>query len=168
MTHKASSMKLQAQFARYQLSLNDFEEALSYLYAKPAADAAVIRRALLTSAIVAYARPFTQNETQKSSPSTSTVALKVSRLLTAEQLLLHKALIEMRHKAVAHSTSKVRPVFHWPQDQASYIAGNLVFDPLSQSIDRPHFASLCETLHNACRSAMLELNAKIHEANSAV
>lgn len=159
--------KLRAQLARYVLSLNDFEEALSYLYARPAEDATVIRRALLTSAIVAYARPFTQNETESSAASTSTVALKLSKLLTAEQLILHTAIIEMRHKAIAHSTSQFRPVHHQAFGPAAYSAGHLVFDPLKEPIDRPLFAATCEALHAACQSALLHLNAKLAQAGGA-
>lgn len=167
MSRDAPIEKLQAQFARYVLSVNDFEEALSYLYAKPAAGDVVARRALLIAAIVAYARPFTQNETEGSATATSSVALSLPKLLSGDQLTLHSALLEMRHKAIAHSTSKIRPVLHAPHGELTYSAGHLVFDPLTQSIDRKMFASICEALHAACKSAMLELNSKISKPEGA-
>lgn len=159
--------RLRAQLARFHLSSNDFEEALSYLYAKPASDAAVIRRALLTAAIVAYARPFSQNEPGASSGATSTVALKPRKLLSPDQLVLHERLLEMRNRAIAHSESEVRPVFHVAWEPPAHLVGHQVFDPLTQPIDRPLFASMCETLHAECSSSVSRLSAKIHELENA-
>jgi|GEM_PF-5899535 hypothetical protein len=73
MSTVAKIEKLQAQVARYILSSNDFEEALSYFYPRPPEDTVVIRRALLTTAIIAYARPFTNNERGSSAEVTATV-----------------------------------------------------------------------------------------------
>ena len=159
--------KLRAQLARHLLSTNDFEEALSYLCAKPAEDAIAIRRALMTAAIIAYARPFTQNETDLESEATSTVALKPHKVLSEDELVQHKRLIEMRHLAIAHSTSALRPVLHRHLQPPGYLAGHQVFDPLTQAIDRPLFASACEKLHSASIAAMSELNCHIGKAEDA-
>lgn len=160
--------KLQAQLARFHLSSNDFEEALSYLYASPAADAVVIRRALLTAAILAYARPFSQNEPGDSSGATSTVALKPRKLLSPGQLELHELLLEIRNRAIAHSESKVRPVIHVAREPPALLVGHQVFDVLTQPIDRPLFASLCEALHTECANAVSNLSAQIHELENTV
>ncbi len=115
MSTVAKLEKLQAQAARYILSSNDFEEALSYLNAKPPEDTVVIRRALLTAAIVAYARPFTNNEKGSSAEVTATVSLKLNNILSKDELEQHKHLIEMRNLAIAHSTSELRPVLYTPR-----------------------------------------------------
>lgn len=163
MPDQALVAKLRAQLARYHLSSNDFEEALSYLYAHPADDAVVIRRALLTAAIVAYARPFSQNEPGTSAAATSTVALKPRKLLSADQSALHQRLLEMRNQAIAHSQSDARPVYHVALQPPALLVGHQAFDPLSMSIDRPLFASLCETLHSECGKAVSQLSAQIHQ-----
>ena len=162
-----TATKLEQQAARMILSLNDFEEALSYLYAKPAANATVVRRALLTSAIVAYARPFSENERGQRSQATAMVALRPKKLLTPEQLSLHNCLLDIRNRAIAHSTSEVRPVIHKVIRPAGSMSGHFVFDVMTQSIDRPLFASLCDVLHGACRKGLAEINDRIRGVQSA-
>jgi hypothetical protein len=166
MPSQASITQLRAQLARFHLSSNDFEEALSYLYAKPAIDAIVIRRALLTAAIVAYARPFTRNEITPAE-ATSTVALKPRKLLSPDQLALHERILKMRNQAIAHSQSDVRPVFHVALVPPAHLIGHQVFDPLTQSIDRPMFALLCERLHAECGISASKLSTRIHELENA-
>jgi hypothetical protein len=159
--------KIQAQVARYILSSNDFEEALSYLYARPPEDNVVIRRALLTAAIIAYARPFTNNEKGSSAEATATVSLKLNNILSKDELAQHKDLIEMRNLAIAHSTSELRPVVYNPLDPPTYLVGHHVFDPLTQAIDHTLFASACKKLRSACFASMSELNTQIRKATSA-
>ena len=158
--------KLKAQVARYILSSNDFEEALSYLYAKPPEDAVVIRRALLTAAIVAYARPFTNNEKGSSDKATATVSLKLSNILSKDEPAQHEDLIKMRNLAIAHSTSELRPVVCNHLDPPTYLVGHQVFDPLAQAIDRCLFSSACNKLYQACFGSISELNIQICKATS--
>ncbi|WP_128003582.1 hypothetical protein [Piscinibacter defluvii] len=159
--------KLRAQIARLILSINDFEEALGYLYAKPAEDAVAIRRALLSAAIVAYARPFTQNEADRSTKATSTVALKVKRVLSVEQLQLHNQLLDYRSRAIAHAEHALRPVHYAPLKHPIYVAGHQVFDVLAQPIDRPLFAANCEALRRAAYEVMTALDAQVRQSENA-
>jgi len=167
MARTADADKLRAQIARLILSINDFEEALSYLFAKPAKDAVAIRRALLSAAIVAYARPFTQNEADKSTKATSMVALKVKRVLSVEQLHLHDRLLEYRNRAIAHAEHELRPVQYAPLQHPAYLAGHHVFDVLTQPIDRTLFASNCEALRRTAYEDVTALDAQLRQSENA-
>jgi hypothetical protein len=165
---KPTVQKLRAQIARLALAVNDFDEALSYLQARPAEDATVMRRALLTAAIVAYARPFTQNESNPASAATPTVSLKLPQLLSKEQLQLHKALLLYRNKAIAHAEHALRPVFYpGNQSSGSLIYGWLNFDVLAESIDRPLMAASCVTLRQEAHQRIGELTEALAHAKNA-
>jgi hypothetical protein len=156
--------KLRAQVGRYILSYNDFEEALSYLWTKAPEENVIIRRALLTAAIIAYTRPFSSNQKGPSIVATATISLKVKNILSKEELALHKDLIKMRNLAIAHSTSELPHVVYYPKEPTAYVAGHHVFDPLTQTIDYTLFASACDKLRSACFDSMSKLNIQICKA----
>lgn len=66
--------------------------------------------ALLISAIVFYIRPFSENEKKSSTaPSAPRVSEDVLNGLSADELVLHKKLKELRNKAIAHAEWKYHP-----------------------------------------------------------
>jgi hypothetical protein len=54
--------RLEAQLYRARLSSDDFTEASEYLSKFSATGDDVVKRGLLTAAIVSYCRPFTKND----------------------------------------------------------------------------------------------------------
>src|SRR3989442_294088 len=89
---------LKKQFCRARISLNDFEQALEFLTVLESADADVPRRALLTSAVIAYSRPFSNNERSRSARATPRMRGTARSLFTPEQLLLHENVLNLRHE----------------------------------------------------------------------
>jgi hypothetical protein len=66
--------------------------------------------ALLISAIIYYARPFSSNEKKDSThPSESRVPEEVLSELLEEEIALHEKIITLRNKAVAHAEWSYHP-----------------------------------------------------------
>ncbi len=96
--------KLEAHFNRFMMSHLDIDEARQYLNALqelPWDASPIIRRALLTSAVVAYSRPFSGNENHPN--ATSQLAVKLDEWFSDAQKTLHQKVIDLRNEAVAHS-----------------------------------------------------------------
>ncbi len=58
--------------------------------------------ALLSFAVITYARPFSKNEKYENSPAISRVP-EIEAILTPEERILHKKIIDLRNKAIAHA-----------------------------------------------------------------
>ena len=104
------------RFNRTHISRRDFSKAISFI------DAAMLHElhkpeyeALLLGAIVYYARPFSGNERDNPPLSDTRLVLDVEGLLR-DDFELHKRLIEIRNKAVAHSEFAYYPVRLLPTD----------------------------------------------------
>lgn len=65
--------------------------------------------ALLIAAIIFYSRPFTGNERDKHAKANSKVAIEELLKLTKEEMKLHKKILELRNKAIAHSEWTYHP-----------------------------------------------------------
>src|SRR5712691_10257226 len=97
------ALKLEAQFNRANISRKDFSEAEDYLHAYGGKLSERLRRAVLVAAIVAYARPFTSNDTGTEGLATSTLMRKPKGILSSEELKLHEKIHGLRTEEVAHS-----------------------------------------------------------------
>lgn len=73
------------------------EELSQYKYGS------IVYEALLIAAIIFYARPFSGNERDQNSNADSKVDEKVLQGLTSEEHEMHKILLMLRNKAIAHS-----------------------------------------------------------------
>lgn len=159
--------KLRAQFLRYQLSVQDFTEAKAYLLALNTKQTREVKSALLLAAIVAYARPFTQNDPGVQFRATSTVGLNPKAELSQEQLALHVKVLDFRHKAVAHSSYDMRPFDYRATSEAGYSFGGFFFDVLAERLDVEVFKSACEVLVAVCQSRSIEINSQVFHAQGA-
>ena len=159
--------KLEAQFNRAHISQHDFEEAEEYLNEIQNAPSEVVRRALLTSAIIAYARPFTQNERASSAPATSSISNKHLQQLTKEEQVLHERILGLRHEAIAHSPYALRPLQREGLHERGFVVNGTYFDVLSESVDREVFACMCGRLKLACRLQKVELNERLFRLQNA-
>src|SRR5688572_7042976 len=92
---------LDAQFNRTNISHKDFDEAEKYLTAYDETWPEVVQQALLTAAVIAYARPFRRSETGNA--STPFLPAGAVRALTFKQQELHQSILNLRDQAVAHS-----------------------------------------------------------------
>lgn len=66
--------------------------------------------ALVTSAIIHYARPFSSNEKEKEAKAASRVPERVINQFSPEELVLHERIINRRNKAIAHAEWNEFPV----------------------------------------------------------
>jgi hypothetical protein len=156
-----SLQSLKAELIRARLSSDDVREAEEYLDKLTSFPDAVTKRSLLTSAIVAYARPFTNNGSTQD--ATSTLGVNPKKLLTADEHELHQRLLSLRNEVVAHTEFDRKPVQRLSGSATGFTMTGRVFDLLNQPIDLALFRKMCEVLQGYCFSKMMELNAQIVE-----
>lgn len=97
-------MTVNPELNRLTIARGDLEQALRFL--KRAAELAptgVEYEALVMTAIILYARPFSRNERDPEAMATERVPDSVMSEYTEEERKLHERLIEVRNKAIAHA-----------------------------------------------------------------
>ncbi|CAG1066776.1 hypothetical protein BAC1_02409 [uncultured bacterium] len=102
---------------RLTISRRDLEQCQKFLdEIKKTFYGSITYEALLISAIIAYARPFSNNEHNKKPSADSSIDNSVLEKLTSKEIELHNKLIILRNKAIAHSEStydsKTEQVYH--------------------------------------------------------
>ena len=132
-----------ADFYRAVISECDFSEAEAYLSELQNAPSDIVRKALLVAAIIAYARPFTNNELKKSSEASSNVALINDDFLTDDQREMNKHIMTLRKKAIAHSEFSRNPVALGAVQENAIAFKVEPFDILQENISPDLFLSLC-------------------------
>jgi hypothetical protein len=150
-----------AQLNRARLSSDDFEEARACLEALGSCAGDVTRRALISSAIVAYARPFTVNSGGANSESTPQLSVSLSKVLDPSELELHERLLALRNEVVAHTDFDRKPVQRLQGTATGFTMQGKLFDLLSEQIDYVTFERMCGALKSHCVTDMLNLNGKI-------
>jgi hypothetical protein len=152
------SLKYEAQFNRAFISSGDFAEAEEYLDVYHADLPDTFRRALLVSAIVAYARPFTLNNGGAEGLATSTLMGKPKQILGNEEFILHEKILRLRHEAVAHSDYDRRPTRFLERVKRGFLVRSLSFDVLSETIDIAIFLTMCTKMRNHCTDTLFRLS----------
>ena len=101
---------------RLSISVRDFEKSTSYLRVLDSLNETVdeacgvlVCESLLLSSIVSYARPFSHNEKDEAAEADPKITGDVLEGLSEEELALHKKLIKLRNKAIAHSEWIMNP-----------------------------------------------------------
>lgn len=103
---------IEKQYNRYSISVDDFIEAREYLESYDEAMPELIRRALLSSAIVAYWRPFSGNRGH--GEALDNLPNHVLKELHSDLKELHKKIGVLRNEIVAHSDFKAKSVTRQP------------------------------------------------------
>ena len=151
--------KLAAQFSRTYISESDFREADDYLGCYAADSCLTIQRALLVSAIVAYARPFTANK--GGAKATASVALDLESFLSSQELALHSKLLALRHQALAHSDYSLKAAVRVNGEDNGFVVQARLFDVMSEYISVPKFRDLCTHMKVRCTEQLRELNQRL-------
>jgi hypothetical protein len=154
-----SSLPLVKEATRLAMANRDLLEADGYLRAlsdlpKPSNDleaVTAIEKALLSSAVVAYCRSFGGNN--GAGIATNQISIK---FFTSVDVSLHKTLMEIRNKAVAHSDADIVPVQILDHDQSGLlVVAELPFilaDKVSPQVFLKHIDTLLgqiqQKLHN--------------------
>ncbi len=166
----APSSKLQtfdAQLNRARLSSDDFEEASQYISRANDVQDDVLRRGLLTAAIVSYSRPFTSNSGGAAKHATSQLRVPLRGLFTKEEQQFHKKLLALRNEVVAHTDYDRKPVKRLQGTAAGFAMNGKLFDLLSEQLDLNLFREMCGALKGRCFTKMMELNKEIVEIENA-
>lgn len=168
MARHAAIPQLNAQLSRARIAKWDFEEASSYLQALRGRRLHVLRRALITSAVVAYCRPFTQNEMSGvPAKATPALAVRLKRLYDRQELELHEKLLALRHEALAHSAYARKSVGRVKGSMRGFVLAGRPFDVLSENLNYKLLAGMCKRLETHCENKMSELNRQIVRVESA-
>ena len=156
--------KLEQQFDRLSIWTRDFEEARDYLERyDPKADM-VIQRALISAAIIAYARPFSVNKRGTEKRVAETVRLKLGDVLNTEQKVFHEKIISVRNEAVAHSdferkqTRRVPATARTPTGVRGFLTWSRPFDVLSEITDIEMFVEMVKLLWHECHDRRMQIN----------
>lgn len=97
-------------FNRLTISRHDFEKCGQFLSALSSEKYGTIQyEALLFSAIIFYSRPFSCNEKGSNALAASRVDNFVLGNLSDNELELHKLILELRNKAIAHAEWNFNP-----------------------------------------------------------
>jgi hypothetical protein len=155
------------RFNRVHISRRDFKKAIGFIEAAMKHELASIEyEALLISAIVYYARPFSGNERGKAPPSDPVLVLDVKQLLGGDADL-HDRILAMRNKAVAHSEFGKYPVrimaVPEPNSDAGFAASSQSWHVLNERIDLAAFKQIAEALHQKCLNLCFDLGRARHD-----
>lgn len=150
----------ESELLRLQLSSRDFEDARDFIDAAKRHDASTIEyAALVMTAIVCYARPFTKNELDPNSTVASKLILDDPNSVLGPNIGLHNSVKRMRNKAVAHSESSHNPVQLVPVISGIGFLGRK-WSLLEESIDIDVFRKIAETMRWYCINEIVALTAK--------
>jgi hypothetical protein len=163
---------IRRRFNRAHISRRDFKKAIGFIGAAMKHDPASIEyEALMVSAIVYYARPFSGNERGKTPPSDPYLEVDVAQLLGDDDFRLHDRIVKMRNKAVAHSEFDKYPVqimaVPEPNSDAGFTASSQSWHVLNERIDLDVFKRIAEALHQKCLNLCFDLGRAPHVPNTA-
>lgn len=98
-------MKIDRQISRIGISTYDMEQCREFTSAWDVTLSEAIKRALITAAVISYARPFSGNEEH---PEATGKPPFSANDLTHEEQQLHERLCNIRNQAIAHSDFNMR------------------------------------------------------------
>jgi hypothetical protein len=157
---------LERRFRRSFISRQDFERALEFIAAARRHEVASIEHeALLVSAIIHYARPFSDNEKPRKGgvyESDPRIDPEVGEIDDDSGKLLHERIISARNQAIAHSSFARYPVQICPGSgtgpgfHLSPIALSVGWHVTQEQIDLDAFEQLTRRLRAACQRAVNE------------
>lgn len=138
--------QLNKRFSRLYITNRDLHECLNYLGTiKLLKSEDVIKRGLLTAAVVCYVRPWSGNNQHERANNKPEIPLK--KILNPLLLTVHEHICKVRHKAIAHSD------FDWNTcswsatlDKGGYATSGLFYDLLDGNLDLGQFYTLAETV----------------------
>lgn len=153
------------QFNRTNLSKKDFSEAHNYLLEYLQSGPPFTRRAVIVAAIIAYARPFKHNRGGRAGRATEKLEVDLDRLLSSEERALHKRVIDLRDRAIAHSDYDFRPTERINRELAPGEEGfstlTAAFDVLDLEPAIQQLTALAQKLERFCMDELFRLDAEL-------
>ena len=160
---------LDRTFHRLTTSLVDLNEANQYLGQYNEKMEHVLRRALFSAALVSYSRPFLRSDTGNENRASAKLDGKFLVGLTNEHLALHKKIIDLRNKAVAHSdfdwrpSERLKPSYRDPAVSPGVMTVTTLFDPLMQGIEVASFKQLVQDLTKRWQELKLNMGLELNK-----
>lgn len=143
------------KFKRTHLSSVDFEQAERFIAAAQAQPVASIEHeALLLTAIICYARPFSGNERDRNAAASSDLAPEIV-VLKPDDRELHDRILTLRNKAVAHAESKYNPMEFVPiqrsfQGSQGIAMTTRPWQVVEENLDLNRFSRIASEMRQAC------------------
>lgn len=149
----------QKELYRLNIGKRDLDKAVSLLEAAVKHDPTSIEyEALITSAIIHYARPFSSNEKEKDAIALSRVPNRVTDQFSTEELSLHDLILNRRNKAIAHAEWREFPVV---VDLETRLIRSTRYSIYPEFLNAAPFLALAkklsERLHNAVADHVFQL-----------
>ena len=143
----------------------NLKRAMEFVEAASKHGAATIEyEALLHSAIIFYARPFTNNEgPRRGVPDGAQKLTGVDvRAVLAEDFALHEHIVRLRMKVVAHSEAAFNPARHIPltignPDTRGVAFARRAWHVVFESLDLEAFSRIAEKMHKACMQNVFDV-----------
>jgi len=148
---------LESRFNRVNMSAKDFEEAHSYLAEFRSDLPMVLQRALLTAAVVAYARPFKNSRGGREGSASAKLPIDIGTLLSMEHIALHERIVDLRDRGIAHSDFSLKPTRRVARQDTAIMAWSKPFDILGELVDVKAFRDLAWAMHCHCVNAIFTL-----------
>jgi len=158
---------LESRFNRVNMSAKDFEEAHSYLAEFDPDLPMVLQRALLTSAVVAYARPFKKSRGAREGSASAKLPIDIGALLDGSQIALHERIIDLRDRGVAHSDFSMKPTRRVARQDIAIMAWSKPFDILGEFVAVKAFRDLAWAMHCHCVNAIFTLGKQLRNHSAA-
>jgi hypothetical protein len=148
-------VQIEKQIARLGLSINDMKRCQEFTSAWDVSLADVLRSALITSAIIAYNRPFSGNEEHEKATGHPLFSLSD---LTQEEQQLHARLCDVRNQAIAHSDfgMSTSRALDFPGESGVLMATKM-YEPLRESRWMPDIHALATKVERLLRAKLSDL-----------
>ncbi len=159
--------ELESRFNRVNMSSKDFEEAHCYLAEFRANLPVVLQRALLTAAVVTYARPFKNSREGREGSASAKLPIDIGTLLSVEHIALHERIIDLRDRGIAHSDYSLKPTRRVARQDTAIMAWSKPFDILGELLDVNVFRDLAWAMHCHCVNAIFVLGKQLREQSMA-
>jgi hypothetical protein len=147
---------------RTHISVHDFETAAKFAKAAKGYPASAVEyEALVEAAVIRYARPFSSNEKPGKGKADARLRVNAADILTSQaDMDLHKRVITLRNKMVAHAESEFYPTTLLDPVGASRASGFAVASKrwhiLEEDIDLDALARIADVMRHACLNQMLD------------
>ena len=166
MSQSQTANKINAQFNRAYISRQDFSEAYSYLHQLKRIRREPTRRALLLAAVIAYCRPFSNNERTPQSLAVPSLPINPKNVLSLQEFELHTKLMKLRNTALAHSDYNQKPITRIVGNVHGVATQSRPFDLLWVGIEVVLFLQLCQKFEWLCTEKIHELNRALQAAET--
>lgn len=148
------------QFNRVALSRQDFREAREFLKEVNPGLTRTQEEALLMSAVICYARPFSQNDRDEKSEATAKMQGNPATILDQAEFELHVRILKFRNKAVAHTDYDFDPVTLIDVQPDGMKMKGPYFELRRADIPLTTFASAIEKMIAHCSNLLFKLKDK--------